>query len=136
MEQNKLAHASFTISGDKVIPDFWTEYFEIQPDMARRKGDPFTTKHGRVIQTWTGVWGVQSKREIRSDALEPHLRYLIQHLALPRSDLRSLIENVGAKMRFFCYWSNETGDRIPDVPEDIQAMMDALGGIVEIDEYR
>lgn len=39
-------------------------------------------------------------------------------------------------MRFFCYWDNESGDRVPDVPDDISAMMEAMGGTVEIDEYR
>jgi putative transposase len=63
------------------------------------------------------------------------LRYLIEHLALPRSDLRELVERVGAHMRFFCYWSNEHGDRIPDVPMDIKVMMKSLGGVIEIDEY-
>jgi len=38
-------------------------------------------------------------------------------------------------MRFFCYWYNESGDRVPDVPDDIRAMMEAMGGTVEIDEY-
>jgi hypothetical protein len=39
-------------------------------------------------------------------------------------------------MRFFCYWDNESGDRVPDIPDDIRTMMEALGGTVEIDEYR
>jgi hypothetical protein len=39
-------------------------------------------------------------------------------------------------MRFFCYWDNEIGSRVPDVPSDIRAMMEAMGGTVEIDEYR
>ncbi|EJO59334.1 hypothetical protein BURMUCF2_1274 [Burkholderia multivorans CF2] len=39
-------------------------------------------------------------------------------------------------MRFFCYWDNESGDRIPDVPDDIRTMMESLGGTIEVDEYR
>jgi hypothetical protein len=46
------------------------------------------------------------------------------------------IESARAKVRFFCYWVNESGDRVPDVPADIRAMMEAMGGTVEIDEYR
>jgi hypothetical protein len=53
-----------------------------------------------------------------------------------RSDLRELVERAGAEMRFFCYWDNETGDRVPDVPDDIRVMMESLGGEIEIDEYR
>ncbi len=39
-------------------------------------------------------------------------------------------------MSIWCYWMNETGDRMPDVPDDIRAMMEAMGGTIEIDEYR
>jgi hypothetical protein len=39
-------------------------------------------------------------------------------------------------MRFFCFWVNQTGDRIPDVPDDIRVMMESLGGVIEIDEYK
>jgi len=73
---------------------------------------------------------------VRSDKLEPHLRYLVQRLGLPRPDLKAHIESVRAKVRFFCYWVNESGDRVPDVPDDIRTMMEAMGGTVEIDEYR
>ncbi len=31
---------------------------------------------------------------------------------------------------------NCLGDRVPDVPADILALMESLGGAVEIDEYR
>ncbi|MGF6972348.1 hypothetical protein QFZ94_000775 [Paraburkholderia sp. JPY465] len=82
------------------------------------------------------LWALESKAVVRSDQLEPHLRYLIERLGLPRADLRAHVERADARMRFFCYWSNEDGDRIPDVPEDIKTMMEALGGTIEIDEYR
>ncbi|WP_134165783.1 hypothetical protein [Paraburkholderia caballeronis] len=61
------------------------------------------------------------------------MQYLV---GLPRADLPDLLNKQAARMRFFCYWDNETGDRVPDVPADIRAMMDSLGGTVEIDEYR
>jgi hypothetical protein len=138
MNSHALAHASFTITGDAVLPGFWTQYFDVVPDMAITKGDPIAdpTGQGRILARRTGVWGVQSKSAVRSEQLEPHLRYLIERLALPRPDLRKLLVESGAKTRFFCYWDNEAGDRVPDVPDDIRAMMEAIGGTVEIDEYR
>jgi hypothetical protein len=30
----------------------------------------------------------------------------------------------------------QAGSRIPDVPDDIRAMMEAMGGAIEMDEYR
>ncbi|MEX3895324.1 hypothetical protein [Paraburkholderia sp. BR10954] len=77
-----------------------------------------------------------SKGHVQSDLLAPHLRYLVERLALPRLDLPELLKRTGAQMRFFCYWDNESGDRVPDVPDDIRTMMEAMGGTVEIDEYR
>jgi hypothetical protein len=138
MEPHQLAHATFTISGDRVMPEFWTSYFGVKPDMAIVKGEVFTTSAGKTsrVPARTSVWGVRSKPSIKSDLLEPHLRYLIERLGLPRADLREHVEHADARMRFFCYWSNESGDRVPDVPDDIKTMMEALGGTIEIDEYR
>lgn len=138
MSSHQLAHASFTISGDAVAPDFWTSYFGVVPDTAIAKGDPVRdpTGQGRSLTRRTGVWGVRSKSAVRSDLLTPHLRYLVDLLKLPRPDLRELLDSSKARVRFFCYWDNERGDRMPDVPDDIRALMESLGGTVEIDEYR
>lgn len=133
-----MAHASFSITGDELDHQFWTAYFDVVPDTSIVKGKPFITSAGRLssVPGRTGVWGIRSRQHVQSDALEPHLRYLINRLALPRADLRERLERAGVEMRFFCYWDNETGDRVPDVPDDIRTMMESLGGSVEIDEYR
>lgn len=138
MQSHQLAHASFTISGDQVLPRFWTEYFGVTPDTAITKGDPIAdpTGQGRILTRRTGVWGVRSKSSVQSDFLTPHLQYLTKYLGLPRDNLRALLKQGNAEMRFFCYWDNETGDRVPDVPDDIRTMMESLGGTIEIDEYR
>ncbi|WP_235516581.1 DUF4279 domain-containing protein [Caballeronia cordobensis] len=133
-----LAHASFTISGDAVIPQVWTRYFQHDPDIAVAKGDAINdpTGEGRDLRRRTGVWGISSKGKVQSDLLEPHLRSLIERLRLPRADLREVIEQQGGIVRFFCFWVNESGDRVPDIPDDIRTMMEAMGGTIEIDEYR
>lgn len=138
MKKHQLAHASFSISGDDVVPSFWTEYFGVTPDTAVTKGDRVNdpTGQGRVITRRTGVWAVRSESAIESDQLEPHLRYLIKHLSLPRPDLRELIESQGARVRIRCYWDNESGERVPDVPNDVRALIESIGGVVEIDEYK
>ena len=138
MYTNQLAYASFSIAGDEVIPEFWIRYFGVKPDTAIIKGEPFITRSGRTsrVPGRTSVWGVGSEFAVQSDRLEPHLRYLIEYLGLPRTDLRDLLNKQAAGMRFFCYWANYTGDRVPDVPDDIRTMMESLGGIIDIDEYR
>jgi hypothetical protein len=138
MSEHQLAHATFHVMGDSVMPAFWTDYFGVKPDTAITKGEHFTTPSGRPSRApgRVGVWGVGSKSFVRSDQLEPHLRFLVERLDLPRPGLRELLERKGVKVRFWCYWFDETGDRVPDVPDDIRAMMDSLGGVIEIDEYR
>lgn len=135
---HQLANASFTISGDNVAPEFWTGYFGVTPDIAVTKGQHFVTPTGRTSSCpgRTGVWGIRSSESVQGDQLEPHLRYLIRHLGLPRQGLRELIEGAGARVRFFCYWANYSGDRVPDVPDDVRSLMESLGGVVDIDEYR
>ncbi|MFM0714985.1 DUF4279 domain-containing protein [Paraburkholderia strydomiana] len=136
--EHQMAHVSFSIYQDAEPPEFWTNYFNIRPDTAVCKGDPIPdpTGQNRALARRTGVWGIRSKPHIQSDLLEPHLRYLVERLALPRSDLPELLRRTNAHMRFFCYWYNESGDRVPDVPDDIRALMEAMGGTIEIDEYR
>ena len=138
MTTHQLAHASFSITGDALDPAFWTSYFGILPDSEIVKGQSFVTSAGKQSRQpgRVGLWGLRSKGTIQSDTLEPHLRYLIARLQLPRDGLRELLVQQNAGMRFFCYWDNSSGDRVPDVPDDIRAMMEALGGTIEIDEYR
>ncbi|MGF6610650.1 hypothetical protein OKW45_005572 [Paraburkholderia sp. WSM4175] len=138
MNAHQLAHVSFSITSDDLDPEIWTRYFGVAPDTAIVKGKQFMTPSGRLssVPGRVGLWGVRSEGAVRSDSLEPHLRYLIDRLNLPRDDLRQLLEDKGAEMRFFCYWYNESGDRVPDVPDDIRVMMEGMGGTVEIDEYR
>ncbi|MGF6967618.1 hypothetical protein OKW43_004646 [Paraburkholderia sp. WC7.3g] len=136
--KHQLAYASFTIYQEVEPPEFWTNYFGVTPDMQRVKGQFPATPSGQKSKfaARISLWSVDSKDDVDSDVLTPHLRYLIERLALPRSDLPELLRRTGAQMRFFCYWDNESGDRVPDIPEDIRTMMEALGGTIEIDEYR
>ncbi|QQC65210.1 DUF4279 domain-containing protein [Paraburkholderia ginsengisoli] len=138
MTDHQLAYATFHVMGDSVVPAFWTEYFGATPDTAIAKGEAFTTPSGRVnrVPGRVGLWGFASKSFVHSDLLEPHLRFLAERLNLTRPGLRETLEREGVKARFWCYWMNETGDRVPDVPDDIRAMMEAMGGTIEIDEYR
>lgn len=133
-----LAHATFIISGATVYPEFWTSYFGVQPDRVINKGQPFQLPSGNLGSRpgKLGLWAVESRAAVRSDELSPHLRYLKNYLALPRTDLRELLRVQDAKLATWCYWMNEAGDRVPDVPDDIRAMMETMGGTVEIDEYR
>lgn len=132
-----LAFVTCTISGDKVIPDFWTGYFVVEPDIAVEKDRPFKTPSGRVSPRpgRTGVWGISTKLAVREDELIPHLKYLISHLRLPRPDLPRLLQASEAQMRFLCYWANYSGDRQPAIDPELRILIESSGGIIEIDEY-
>src|SRR5215469_11624843 len=124
MNSARLAHASFTISGDHVSPNSWTDYFGVTPDLAISKGDPIPdpTGQGRNLTRRTGVWSVSSKGKIVSDELEPHLRYLIERLELPKEGFRNRVGQAEATVRLFCYWYNDTGNRVPHIPDDIRRL--------------
>lgn len=135
--EHPRAYATFLISGDAVLPDFWTKYFGIEPDVAITKGQPFVTPSGRIsaVPGRTGVWGVSSKVAVHNDGLNAHLWYLISLLGLPREDLPVALRTAGSTMRFFCYWENYSGNRIPEISTEINEMVTAQGGVIEIDEY-
>jgi hypothetical protein len=136
-EERPRAHATFTLSGDAVSPDFWTGYFGINPNISVIKGQPFITPSGCLssVPGRTGVWGIHSKSAVHEDSLSPHLRYLISRLGLPRDDFLDLLRETGAMMRFLCYWDNYSGNRVPDIPNDIRDLVSSFGGAIEIDEY-
>ena len=127
------------MSGTAVEPDFWTEYFGVQPDSTITKGKPYLLSVRQVQQASreAGLLGYR-EREGRCGATgwNRDLRYLTGILKLPRDDLRDRIGQDGVKMSLWCYWYNETGDRVPGVPDDLREMMESLGGVIEIDEYR
>ena len=133
----RLAYASATVYGDHLDPTVWTTYFGIEPDISVVKGERFKTPSGRM-STYpgrTGVWGCTSKAAITEDNLDAHLKYLILRLRLPRPDLPALLVNCGATMRFFCYWSNYTGDRVPVIDPALRDAIESSGATIEIDEY-
>jgi hypothetical protein len=141
MSTNKahaLAHASFYLIGDDVSPEFWTRYFGVTPASTRTKGQLYSYPSGKLSTkpATSGFWSVGSEFAIRSDALTPHLQYLVSLLALPRADLQERMRAQNAKMELWCYWLNESGDRVPDIPSDIRTMIESMGGTIELDEYR
>jgi hypothetical protein len=133
-----LAHATLIISGESVEPEFWTSFFGIQPSRTITKGKPYMLPSGRMSPRpgKLGLWAVESRPAVESDALSPHLRYIKSYLGLPRIQVRELMQAQGANLALWCYWDNASGDRVPDVPADIRAMMDEMGGTIEIDEYK
>lgn len=132
------AYVSFLITGDTVLPECWTEYFQVAPDTTIVKGRPFILPSGKLSKALgkTGLWGVSSELAVQSDLLAPHFRYLASRLGLPRQGLREAVQQAGAKVRLSCFWFDPSGHRVPDVPEDIRLMIESLGGAIEIDEYR
>ena len=138
MTTRQLAYASFCIYQDVELPEFWTKYFDVTPSTAGVKGQPRLTRSGQQSAfAWRqGIWSISSEEAVSSDELTPHFRYLVSRLALPRADFRALLERQNGHARFFCYWANYEGNRVPDVPADIRAIADSMGIEIDIDEYR
>ncbi len=132
-----LAHATFTITGDRVVPRVWSDYFGVEPDICIEKGKPFKTPSGRISSSLgrVGVWGCRSKGIIAADTLDPHIRYLMARLGLPRLDLPEKLRQSQAWMRILCFWSNYGRDRVAMVDPQLKQAIESSGGVIEIDEY-
>jgi hypothetical protein len=135
---DRLAHASMSIYGDDLDPEFWTSYFGCVSDRSLIKGVEKLTHKGipSGFVARTGMWSVSSKDAVSSDDLTPHIEYLVSKLLLPRPDLGQLLEQRGETMRCFCYWDNYSGDRIPVIDPRLEAVIKESGGYIEIDEYK
>jgi len=131
-----LAYISFSISGETLEPEFWTSYFNTTPKIGYKKGDKFTTSSNRTIVRPTGVWSFSSEPFVKRDLLTPHFYYLIEKLNLTRHDLKVKLNEQNVRARFFCYWRNENGDRIPDIPGSVKILADNINCEIDIDEYR
>lgn len=135
---NALANATLIVSGPTVLPAFWTAFFGVKPSRTSTKGERFELPSGRMSPrpAQLGLWAFSSGPGTRSDFLAPHLIFLQSRLSLPRRDARALLEAQGATIALWCYWCNPSGDRVPDIPPFAREMMEAMGGTIEIDEYR
>jgi hypothetical protein len=136
-DHERLAYATFSIIGDEIAPDFWTQYFGVVPTIEVVKGNLFKTPSGSMSSTpgRTGVWAYSSKNIVHDDILDPHIRFLVNCLKLPRTDLPNLLVEKKAKSRLSCFWSNYRGDRVPTIDDALRQIVELSGGVIEIDEY-
>jgi hypothetical protein len=136
MKSNQnLAYAMFLINGDAVKPDFWSNYFRVHPYLSVEKGKPFITPSGRMNNHpgRSGVWGVSSDSAVSDPTLDPHIKYLVTHLALPRLDLPPLLSKIGARMYVSCFWSNIHGYRPHHISDELREIIHLSGGTIEVD---
>lgn len=131
-----LAKASFGIYGDAVEPAFWKDYFGCETSEARAKReDRGFAPSGRRYAPLPGLWSLSTEAWVTSDRLDPHLSFLVARLALPRPDLDALLRARMLKSRVFCFWVNDSGDRVPDVRAEYIEIFRTCGIGFEIDEY-
>lgn len=121
--------------GDTLVPEEWTAYFGVQPTDSGIKGAyRKTTRTGQDLYRRSGLWLLESN--IVSDDLEPHLLNLIEALQLPRPDMSEILRSKNVRSDFFCFWMNETGDRVPVISDATKAILNECGIVLEIDEYQ
>jgi hypothetical protein len=131
-----LAKASFGIYGDAVEPAFWTDYFECEPSEAHIQcEDRGLAPSGRPYAPLPGQWMLSTEAWVNNDHLDPHLSFLVARLALPRPDLGALLHERMLKSRVFCFWGNDSGNRVPDVRPEYLDIFRACEIGFEIDEY-
>ena len=131
-----LAKASFGIYGNTVDTAFWTDYFKCEPSDFRAKSeDRGFAPSGRRYSIRPGMWSLSTEVWVNNDLLDPHLSFLVTKLALPRPDLGALLRERTLTSRVFCFWQNDSGDRVPDVRPEYLDIFRACEIGFEIDEY-
>ena len=133
----RLAYVTVTVSGDRLSPEYWTDYFGVEPTFYVEKGKPFVTPAGKLSAGigQSNIWGYSTKGIVDDDELDPHLRSAISNLNLPRADLKKIVEENGVSLRFSCYWANFGGNRVPHIDDRLKEVVSESGGTVLIDEY-
>jgi hypothetical protein len=131
-----LAKASFGIYGNAVDIAFWTDYFKCEPSDSRAKSeDRGFAPSGRRYSIRPAMWLLSTEVWVNNDLLDPHLSFLVAKLALPRSALGALLRERTLTSRVFCFWQNDSGDRVPDVRTEYLDIFRACEIGFEIDEY-
>jgi len=134
-KRTKMAYASISLYGD-TDPAFWTEYFGVEPDIFIIRGELFERPSGRM-STYPGrigVWSCSSELAVEDDTLDPHARYLIARLHMPRADLPELLTKREATLRLVCFWQNSR-KRAPLIDQELQDIITRSGGTIDIDRY-
>lgn len=130
-----VAYASFSIRGDQVRPEFWSSYFDIEPDIFVEKGKPFKTPSGRMSRGAgrTSVWGYSSAKKVGTTDLNEHIIYLIDNLGLNRTGLAQMVDNQGGTMRFFCYWDKNILKHNPIIADEVRKQVSQIGAVIDLD---
>jgi hypothetical protein len=132
----RLCHATFQVVGEDLIPEDWSDYFDVDPTFSVRNGcRMFPHNPDSTIMATIGVWNLSTRDHVASDDLDPHVRKLLSVLRLPRPDFQDKLEACGLKAYIRVYWRNDTGDRIPSLSDPVSALLAGERIEVEIDEY-
>lgn len=139
-----LAYASFELTGDKLVPSFWTRFFRRSPTHKHVKGGVPCIRQDyrslspavpRLAPYRTGEWSLTSRARIDSDDLDAHLGYLIERLRFPRIHLQHFMAEDGLTARVVCFWDNARGDRMPVIDPALRKVFADSGVPIAIDEY-
>lgn len=136
-KDSALLFVTVVISGDRVQPLFWTQYFSVNPSISTTKGEYFTTRSGKLSRrpARTGSWICSSKDVVKSNLVGDHLEYFIDLLKLPRLDLKDKLVNFEARLLFSIYFANYTEKTVPLVEDKHKTVVEASGGIIVLDEF-
>lgn len=126
-------YVNASISGDNVDPEFWSEYFGVNPDIHIRKGDTYFVRE-RILHRRTGVWSVSTKGKVDADNALQHAYYAMSLLDLPRHNIKNLLQENEITMSFFYYVNSQNKNDLA-IPDGVKIMLDSCGIEMEFDVY-
>jgi hypothetical protein len=134
---HQRTRASLRISGPELDPEFWSEYFGVQPTSTAKAGDFVITRNGTksTVVSKLGRWIFRCDGLNTALSIDEHILALFAALALPRSGFRELLQARNETCDVFVYVENEDGTNPPIYSHDIRVLVEQCGGSIDVDIY-
>jgi Domain of unknown function (DUF4279) len=147
------AFATFRVAGDDLAPDELTELLGVQPTLAYRKGESYSTGRS-IVCAPTGVWMFNTDRVLRAGELFDHIKLLLFVLGLlksPNEDtsssrpsvatggiikllkLKDLLQQRGLTATMTFFWHGGARAQLPEIFPELVEVLGLLSITVETD---
>lgn len=122
LEENLVTHASFALKADELDPVQITSRLGLEPTKSWRKGDTFETRSGCHTRHF-GIWRRATGTSLSSDALEPHIQWLLRELEPRKELLLRIADEMSATANINLWWNTSSSTGGYDLPSSLLARM-------------
>ncbi len=112
-----VVHISFGIKGDHFNPSDITDSLGLDPSRSWKKGDKYQSRYRNkdgtfgmreAFRPWS-IWELSSEKNVDSDLIELHSKYLLKQLKLKKSLISDLLKDTSLRVFISVWWEPEGG---------------------------